>query len=579
MPEMRESYALAATRVAIMAGTFCALLGCLLLANSLQMYRGAGQPKLRVVEARELLPLKAELRANPNNAELVSRIREVDQRQRANYFQRKRIAEHGSVLLLSGSAVFLVAVQIALQMRRPRFRDPNLSPRPVDPAVALSRKTLAVGGTSLVLSGLMVAFVWGARREWQEVAQGSGEPAKAAEAVASFPSPEELAQNWGRFRGPGGQGVANFPDIPETWDAASGANILWKTAVPVPGENSPVVWGDRIFLTGATKERREVFCFDAGSGALLWREPVTTAEGAREEPPEVMDETGFAAPTAVTNGRQVVAIFANGEIAGFSLDGKRLWARHLGVPENMYGFATSLDMWQDRVIVVYDQGHAEDGKSKIHALNAATGETLWSTPRPVNESWVTPIVVRGPAGDQVITSADPFVIAYNPENGQEIWKVEELMSGDVAPSPAFADGKVFVANDGSFLAAIGLDGKVAWQWDDGSLPDMCSLLSDGSRIYTIVYGVLNAFEAKSGELLWEHDFETDFRASPSLVNGKIWLLNEEGVMIMGQADESGFTETGRAELGEKCGASPAFAPGRVYLRGKEHLFGIGTKAP
>lgn len=580
---MRDVCIQAATRIAVVAGIFCAILGILLLGNNLRLYRGAGEPKLRVVEGQELAPLKAALQANPNDAALIKQIREADQQQRRNYFRRQRLAETGGKLLVGGAFLFFVALQTALILRRPRFRDPKLSPRPENPAQVLAQKRQAVTATALVLSGLMAAFVWGAKREWADAVPLAGAPAPGAtesqpEAAAPYPGPEELAKNWNRFRGPTGQGIADFPGIPETWDAASGANILWKAEIPLPGENSPLVWGDRIFLTGATEERREVFCFDANSGALLWREPVSTAEGAAAEPAKVMEDTGHAASTAITNGREVVAIFANGEIAGFSLAGKRLWARHLGTPENMYGYATSLSFWKDRVLVVFDQGEAEKNLSKIVALNAATGETLWSTPRPVNESWASPLVISSPAGDQVVTSADPWVIAYNPENGKELWKVEELVHGDVAPSPAFGDGKVFVAQDGGCLAAIGLDGKVAWQWDEGQLPDMCSLLTDGSRVYLLVYGVLSALDIQTGKMLWEQDFETEFKASPSLVNGKIWLLTTEGVMIMGQANESGFQETGRAQLGEKCGASPAFAPGRVYLRGKTHLYAIGAKA-
>lgn len=586
MSDRREVYAAAAYRVALVAGIFCVVLGSLLLVNSVRMYRWGGAGKLRVVEAKELLPLKAQLRANPGNTELVTQIRELDQRQRANYFRRQHLSERAGVLLVAGTVLFIAAFQTSLLLRRPKFRDPRLSTRPEDAAEALSRKRFAVGSTALVVSSVALAFVWGAKREWvvaEEPVHGVAGSLPSADtevrppvAVNDFPTDEELAKNWGRFRGPTGQGVANVPGLPDTWSGAEGTNILWKTEVPLPGQSSPVVWGDRIYVTGANEQRREVFCFDAKTGALVWREPVSTAEAARDKPPKVMEDTSFAGCTPVTNGRQVVAMFANGEVAGFGLDGKKLWAKHLGTPHNNYGHATSLAMWRDRVIVVFDQDEADKGLSKIYALNAATGDIAWSAPRAVKESWATPVVAPGPAGDQVITSADPFVIAYNPEDGKELWK-QELMTGDVAASPIFRDGQVYVASDGACLAAIGLDGKVAWKWDEGQLPDICSPLCDGPRVYILVFGTLTAFDVKTGKMLWEQDLEADCHASPSLVNGQIWALSAEGVMVMGQADEKGFKETGRAELGEKCGASPAFAPGRVYIRGKQHLYGIGAK--
>ena len=152
----------------------------------------------------------------------------------------------------------------------------------------------------------------------------------------------------------------------------------------------------------------------------------------------------------------------------------------------------------------------------------------------------------------------------------------------MAPSPVFANGLVYVASDQGYLGAIRPDGKgdvtgskLAWRWDDGDLPDLCSLLCDGPRLYSLVFGVLHAFDAGSGAHLWEHDFEEEFQASPTLVNGELWVLTTDGEMIMGEAGAEGFEERGRAALGEKCGASPAFGPGRIYLRGKMHLYCIG----
>jgi len=593
----RRAWQVAARRLAWVAGVFCVVLGGLLVHNSFRLYRGAGDAKLRLVEARELLPLKNSLRDNPRDAELKEDIRERDQLLREEYFRRKEIAERGAMALLGGAAVFVAALQAALLLKRSGPAVPDLSRAPEDPAKEANRAGQAVAGVSLALAGLTAALVWGVTPEWdgkdvrlRGAASGGGAaevPGTAPGTVSAagdpewYPSQDDIANNWPRFRGPGGLGITQFEGLPETWDGKTGTNILWKTEIPLPGENSPVVWGDRIFLTGATSKRREVYCIDVRSGELLWGEPVSTAQGGRAEPPEVMEDTGYAASTGVTDGRRVFAIFANGEVAGFDVAGKRLWARHLGTPENMYGYATSLAMWRNRVLVVFDQGEADEERSKILALDAVTGETVWSTPRPVANSWSTPIVITAAGKEQVVTCASPWAIAYDPAEGSEIWKAK-CMEGDVAPSPTFANGLVYVASDQDSVAAIHPDGagdvtgrKMAWSWDKGDLPDLCSLLCDGPRLYTLIFGVLHAFDAMNGEHLWKHDFEEQFQASPTLVNGRLWLLNSNGVMIMGTADGEGFAETSRAPLGEKCGASPAFAPGRVYLRGRKHLYCIG----
>lgn len=589
-PSSKQIWARTCSRIALIAGVFSLVLGGLLIVNTLRLYRGPGSGKVRLVEARELAPLKTALRENPKNEALKQQIRQLDQQLRHEYFRREKLAGRGGWFLLAGAAVFLAALKLAGHLRRPPVPIPNISVRPADPQRTAALAAKAVTATTLALAGLTLGMFHDTGRQWQAdptAAPGAPAAAPAAGAAASdpawFPSAAEVAANWPYFRGPNGSGITTLPKLPEAWDGAAGTNILWQTEIGLPGENSPVVWGNRVFLTGATAKRREVYCFDATNGALMWKEPVNTPQGDRTEAPEVMEDTGFAAPTAATDGRRVFASFANGDIAGFSAEGKRLWALNLGTPENTYGHATSLTLWRNRVIVVFDQAEAKSGKSKILALDAATGKQVWSTPRPVANSWVSPIVIEHQGREQVITAADPLVIAYDPATGKELWQAK-CMKGDVAASPVFANNLVYVGSDQTCIAAIKPDGSgnvtdshIAWKQEDSGLPDMCSMLCDGPRVYTLVFGILYAFDALTGKLLWEHDTKTTFQASPCIFNGRIHLLTTKGVMISGEAGQDGFKETGRAALGEGTGASPAFAPGRIYLRGKKHLFCIGTK--
>lgn len=586
----REVWARACSRVALIAGILSLVLGALMVVNTIRLHRGPGNGKVRLVEARELAPLKTALREDPKNESIKKQIRQLDQQLRQDYFRREKLAGRGAWILLGSAVVFLAALKLASHLRRPPVPLPNLSLRPADPVLGAALAAKAVTGTALGLAGLTLALVWDASGQWQGVltkTTTAGSPATGAATANDpnwYPSAEEIAKNWPYFRGPDGSGIVTMPNLPDTWDGASGKNILWQTEIGLPGENSPVVWGKRIYLTGATAKNREVYCFDADTGAQLWKAAVGTPQGERAEPPEVMEDTGFAASTAATDGRRVFAIFANGDVAGISADGKRLWARSLGVPENAYGHATSLTLWHNRVIVVYDQADAKAGKSKIMALDAATGEPVWSTPRAVANSWVSPIIIKHEGREQIITSADPLVIAYDPATGNELWKAK-CMRGDVATSPVYANGLVYVGCDQTCVAGIKPDGsgdvttsKIAWKQEDEGLPDLCSLSCDGPRVYSLVFGVLHAMDALTGEHLWQQENgKLKFQASPSLVNGRIYLLATNGVMLMGEAGKDGFKETGRAELGEGTGASPAFAAGRIYLRGKKHLFCIGTK--
>ena len=129
------------------------------------------------------------------------------------------------------------------------------------------------------------------------------------------PTPEAWAAAWPRFRGPDGSGHSAYEGVPTTWDVEAEENVLWKTEVPLPGNGSPVVWKDRLFLTGADKERREVFCFDTSTGKMLWQKEVPSTPESTAKTPEVLEDTGFAAPSPTTDGHRVYAIFANGDVA------------------------------------------------------------------------------------------------------------------------------------------------------------------------------------------------------------------------------------------------------------------------
>jgi len=395
------------------------------------------------------------------------------------------------------------------------------------------------------------------------------------------PSAEELRKNWPRFRGPDGTGVACAKNVPTSWNGKTGHGILWKTEVPLSSPNSPVVWGDKVFLSGATKEKREVYCFDAQSGKLLWQRPVRVS---RREPPGLLEATGYAASTMATDGQRAFAIFATGELAAFDFAGNKVWARDLGQPENSYGYAASLALWHNLLLIQFDQGgQPEDGKSKLLALDTRTGRTAWqATNRPVPSSWATPIVVPTPKGDQVVTAANPWVIAYDAAKGTELWRAK-VLGGDVVPSPTFGGGFVFAAQSGSQLVALRPDGsgdvtatKVAWEAVDG-LPDVSSPLATGELVFVLTSdGLLTCYDLKKGKKVWDHEFDIPFAASPTLVGDRIYLTANKGVTFVIAAARQ-HKELARNELGEEVLASPAVLDGRLYVRGSKHLFCIAEK--
>jgi len=404
---------------------------------------------------------------------------------------------------------------------------------------------------------------------------------RAANSV--LPSADKPHGNWSRFRGPEGRGISHHTNLSVAWDAASGQGIRWKARVPLEGNNSPILWNDRVFLSGADAEQREVYCYHGETGALLWRKSVSREAGRPQEVPEVLSDTGYAAPTPATDGQRVYAVFANGDVVALTLDGAEVWTRHLGLPKSPYGYAASPMVHGNRLVIQFDQGSTRDRLSKILALEAATGATVWEVGRDVSSSWSSPILVQVDGQDQVVTASNPWVIGYDATSGREAWRVRSLR-GDVGPSPTHAGGAVFVTSETSLLSALRppLAGdavpepRVLWTAEDG-LPDTASPLATDEFVFLLAsFGILTCYDAKSGALLWDEEFDSDFSSSPSLADGRLYLFGKDGACWILGPTRAGCTRLSEAALGEPCVTSPAFRDGRIYIRGQHHLFCIGS---
>ncbi len=555
---------LVAVRVAVVSGAFCALVSTLLVADY------AGRRAKDPSEDAQLAALRDELARQPESGALQKRLRDLDLQLRQQYFRRRRFAEMGGWLLLGGTIVFLVAAKSAATLRR-KLPMPGPQPGPQDTETPMTRLARwSVAGLAAVLVGTAAVLSLSYDTE-----------------LASPPEPETRRKSWDRFRGPGGLGISMYDNIPTFWDASSGEGILWKTAVPLPGHNSPVVCGDRVFLSGATEQKRQVYCFDANSGGLLWKKDVPSTLTETLTADQISEDTGFAAPTTTTDGNRVYAIFANGDLAAFDFSGELVWSKSLGIPDNSYGHASSLVVHGSLLLIQLDQGGlAKEKKSKLLALDVATGETVYAVPRPVPNSWMTPCLASVGGRVQLVTGGDPWVIAYDPANGSEIWRAD-CLSGDCGPSPVVVDGVAYVGNEYCQWSAIKADGRgdvtethVLWTAEDG-LPDTCSPLVADGFLFLMSYDLLTCYDVQTGELLWdtydneEADFGTNFTSSPSWAGGLIYLFGEDGKGWLIKPTREKAEVVAQTDLGEPCVTSPAFQDGRIYIRGKQHLFCIG----
>ncbi len=558
-------------RVATVAGAVSLVALLLLFASALPMSGRDPQDETRAFSSAQMRALKQRLSESPGDEALKDEIRALDQRLRQEFFARRARARRNAYLLLAGVLLTLVAVgRSGITPKAPPAEPPPAEPPDEEGAEARrSRLALAGFGALIGLLGLGFGLLSEARLP----------NSIDAAATAAYPSLEELRLNWPRFRGADGNGVAASPGAPAAWDVTSGENVLWQAEVPRPGRGSPLVWGERVFLTGADEGGREVFAFDARSGDLVWRGTIRTAGGAVEMP-EVSEDTGLAASTGATDGRRVYVIFATGEVGAFDLDGTQVWARTFGPFQNNYGHASSLVAYGGRLFVQLDQGMEDDGLSRLVALDAATGETAWEVPRPVDASWATPLLIPGDDQDEVVLSAAPWVISYDAASGAERWRFR-CLSGEVVPSPVAADDLVLAmhADAGVFAIRRGGQGDVteshlAWTLDMGAPSIPSPLVSDSLLYVQEDDGYLTCYQTSDGTRVWEHELVGSFNASPSLSGDHLYVTDTEGVTYTLRAGRE-VEELGRSELGEPVFASFAFGLDRIFIRGEQHLFAIG----
>ena len=386
------------------------------------------------------------------------------------------------------------------------------------------------------------------------------------------------AEDWPRWRGPQGNAVSFERELPVCWSTTQ--NVRWKTAIPGEGSSSPIVWGDRVFVTSAHEDgtRRAVHAIDRQTGAVLW-----TREIADENPEIASALTGHAAATPATDGRHVVAAFGNAGVVCYDFEGRLLWHVGFGEFESGLGLATSPILYEDCVILVcdHDGNRFRTFDSFLIALDLATGKASWKTDRPgLFRSWSTPILVPVDDRRELVVNAQDELRGYDPKTGKLLWHITG-MTGWVTPSPVFADGLIFATSgkDGPTLAVRpGGHGDVThshvvWRQRRGA-PYVCSPLVYEDRLYVHTeQGVLTCYRADTGEILYRQRLDGSFIASGVAGDGKVYLTNDEGTTFVLRSGDR-FEVLARNALGAETLASPAISGEAILLRTKAGLYCI-----
>jgi outer membrane protein assembly factor BamB len=420
--------------------------------------------------------------------------------------------------------------------------------------------------------------------------------------------------DWPQFRGPAGGGTGTGSP-PVEWDVKTGKNVLWKTEIPGLGLSSPVIWGDRIFLTSAVPEsgsaalktglygdvepvkgepaqRFTVYALDRRSGKIVWQQTAATGRAKIMRHPK----SSHANPTPATDGRHLVALFGSEGLYCYDLDGRLLWKKDLGVldagfymmPEAQWGFASSPIIADGMVIVQADV----QKNSFVAAFDVTSGKELWRTARADVPTFGTPAVAPytggGAASRQVVVNGWKHIGGYDLKTGRELWRLKG--GGDIPVPTPVVDGQLVVITNahgqGRPIYAVRTDAAgdltatksgLAWVQERAGNYMQTPLLAGGLGYFCFDNGVLSVYQLATGERVYQQRLGAGgagFTSSPVAADGRLYISNEEGLTyVLAQGPQ--FKQLAANDLGEQVMATPAISDGVLYVRGSKRLFAIG----
>jgi outer membrane protein assembly factor BamB len=412
--------------------------------------------------------------------------------------------------------------------------------------------------------------------------------------------------NWPQWRGPGSQGVSAETQLPTEW--APDKHVAWKTALPGSGSSSPIVWGDRVYVTAviegevvpghrAVKHKQgndedwihpdsvaadkkhtfKVFALDAASGHVIWDR--TAYEGS------VYDarhrRSSFAGPTPVTDGTMVFAYFGPEGLYAYDVKGELAWKALRPFATLGLGTGTSPVLYENLVIIQRDEDNGDH--SEIVAYDKKTGKEVWLTKRDVEISWSTPVLVEAAGRTELVTNGNETIVAYDPATGKELWRTKGVDSNAIH-TPLVGHGLVIVT--AGFPAkrvlalrpgAVADNQRVAWEYLRGTGYVISNILY-GDYLYLFTdNGVVTCLDPKTGTVKYEGGripVPARFMGSPVAFGGLIAMTSEDGDTFMLKAGPSHeIIRTNSVD--EPVYSSPAIANGRLYIRAEKHLFAIG----
>lgn len=404
--------------------------------------------------------------------------------------------------------------------------------------------------------------------------------------LLGFMAASVSAGDWAEFRGPTGQGHAATSKLPTEWSSTK--NVAWKTGIAGLGWSSPIVVGDRIYLTTAVPtgdgEKKDqslrTICLNSATGKSVWDKEIFLQDGKTAKP--IHSKNSHASPTPISDGKHLFVHFGAQGTACLTLDGAVVWQNREFQYEMRHGNGGSPILVDDLLVFSCDGSD----KMFVVALDRVTGKVRWQIAREHKNgnkfSFGTPLLIEVNGEKQIVAPGTFHVAAYRPKDGSEIWRVDYGLGYSVIPRPVFGHGLIFLSSgyDTPVLMAIKPDGKgnvtethVAWKTNK-SAPHTPSPLLVGDQLYVVSDGgIATCFNAVSGEQVWQKRIGGNFSSSPLFADGKIYLQSEQGDGIVLQPG-SEYVELAKNELEPRTFASYAVADGALLIRTETQLYRI-----
>jgi outer membrane protein assembly factor BamB len=547
--------------ISLVSGIFTLVIAVTMIFSLIQL------KTISPLDSPSLQSVKEQFDMDPDNRDKAEQVRAIDLMARKAYFSSRWQVETGSYLLLAGAIIFVLFQRLVSGSEKP-----GRSLRPDKPDIDAerikNRRYLVISAGAVTIVAVISSFVL--RKELPApgrssvIAETTEQPAVTAEAI-------QLSDvNYPFFRGEGSRGIAGGTGFATEWNGTEGKNIKWKIALPRPGKSSPVIWGNKLFITGAGNGELVVYCIDKNTGEILWTGAGSGFLGSSSEEPESDAEAGMAVPTAALSENEVCAIFGNGNLVCFDHDGKLKWGKNIGVPMVTYAFSSSLLISDKLLFVQYD---SQDKRSLL-GFDLNTGEQKWETPRSDRAVNSSPVLATFDGQLQVLINGNPNVSSYDPVDGKELWSLPGV-SGDVATSLAVNSKMVYAVADYYKINALkpGRNGSTVWE-DNTFTPDVSSPVANDRYLFvTTGSGDAACYNAETGDTLWSHYFENPFYASTIIADNKVWMLDRSGIMHIVEASGT-LKIISSSPIGENTDCTPAFSEKKIYIRGRENLYCI-----